>query len=58
MVYTMNEAQLLGLWTATRLLGEIRRVEDPMAQAEFLTKVPDTLDCVHRRVGTAHLRSD
>jgi hypothetical protein len=38
MVYTMNEAQLLGLWTATRLLGEIRRVEDPMAQAELLTK--------------------
>ena len=38
MVYTMNEAQLLGLWTATRLLGEIRRVEDPTAQAELLTK--------------------
>ena len=38
MVYTTDEAQLLGLRTATRLLGEIRRVEDPMDQDELLTK--------------------
>jgi hypothetical protein len=36
--FRTDEAQLLGLWTATRLLGAIRDLEDPMARAELLTK--------------------
>ena len=27
-----------GIWAATRLLGEIRYLEDPMARAELFTK--------------------
>jgi hypothetical protein len=36
--FRTDEAQLLGLWAATRLLGEIRDLEDPMDRAELLTK--------------------
>ena len=36
--FRTDEAQLLGLWAATRLLGEIRDLEDPMARAELFTK--------------------
>ena len=38
MEFRTDEAQLLGLWAATRLLGEIRDLEDPMDRAELLTK--------------------
>ena len=38
MEFRTDEAQLLGLWTATRLLGEIRRIEHRGDQAELLTK--------------------
>jgi hypothetical protein len=36
--FRTDEAQLLGLWAATRLLGEIRDLEEPMDRAELLTK--------------------
>jgi hypothetical protein len=36
--FRTDEAQLLGLWAATRLLGEIRGVEHRGDQAELLTK--------------------
>jgi len=36
--FRTDDAQLLGLWTATRLLGVIREIEDPGDQAELLTK--------------------
>ena len=38
MEFRTDEAQLLGLSTATRLLGEIRGLENPGDQAELLTK--------------------
>ena len=38
MEFRTDEAQLLGLWAATRLLGEIRGLENPGDQAELLTK--------------------
>ena len=38
MVYKTDDGQLLGLWTATRLLGEIRGLEDQGKQAELLTE--------------------
>jgi hypothetical protein len=37
--FRTHEAQLLGLWAATRLLGEIRELERRGDQAELLTKV-------------------
>jgi hypothetical protein len=36
--FRTDEAQLLGLWMVTRLLGEIRGVEQRVDQAELLTK--------------------
>lgn len=38
MEFRTDEAQLRGLWAATRLLGEIRGLEDPIARAELFTK--------------------
>ena len=38
MDFRTDDAQLLGLWTATRLLGEIRGLDGGMDQAELLTK--------------------
>ena len=38
MKFRTNEAQLLGLWTAARLLGAIREIEDREDQVELLTK--------------------
>ena len=38
MEFRTDEAKFLGLWAATRLLGEIRDLEDPMDSAELLTK--------------------
>jgi hypothetical protein len=38
MVYTTDDGQLLGLWTAIRLIGEVREIQDPMVQAEILTE--------------------
>lgn len=39
MEFRTDEAQLFGLWTATRLLGVIRGLEHRGDQAELLTKV-------------------
>jgi hypothetical protein len=36
--FRTDDAQLLGLWTATRLLGEIRGLEDRLDQADLLAK--------------------
>jgi hypothetical protein len=36
--FRTDDAQFLGLWTATRLLGEIRGLDGGMDQAELLTK--------------------
>jgi hypothetical protein len=36
--FRTDEAQLLGLWTATRLLGEVRGLDDRIGQAELLIK--------------------
>ena len=38
MVYTTDDAQLLGLWTAIRFLGELREIEDPIAHDEILMR--------------------
>jgi hypothetical protein len=38
MEFRTDEAQLLGLWTAARLLEVIRGIEDQEDQAELLTK--------------------
>ena len=36
--FRTDEAHLLGLWTAARLLGVVRRIENGEDQAELLTK--------------------
>ena len=36
MVYTTDDAQLLGLWTAIRFLGEVREIKNPNAHNEIL----------------------
>jgi len=36
--FRTDEAQLLGLWTATRLLGEVRGLAQRGNQAELLSK--------------------
>ena len=36
MVYTTDDAQLLGLWTAIRFLGEVREIKDPITHNEIL----------------------
>jgi hypothetical protein len=38
MVYTTEDGSLLGLWTAIRLIGMIREIQDPVVRAEILTK--------------------
>jgi len=37
MLYTMDQGQLLRVWTAMRFLGEIREAKDPTAQSEIIT---------------------
>jgi len=36
--FRTDDSQLLGLWTATRLVGVIREIEDQGDRAELLTK--------------------
>jgi len=38
-MYTMDDRQLLKVWTAIRYLGAIREITDPTAQSEVLTEV-------------------
>jgi hypothetical protein len=38
MVYTMDERQLLDLWTVASCLEHAREIPDPLARSEFLTQ--------------------
>jgi hypothetical protein len=38
MVYTTDDAQLLGLWTAIRFIGEVRKIKDPNSHDEILMR--------------------
>jgi hypothetical protein len=38
MVYTMEEGQLLRLWSVIRCFEVIRDIQDPVAQSEILTR--------------------
>ena len=38
MVYTLEEGQLLRLWSVIRCFEVIRESQDPVAQSEILTK--------------------
>jgi hypothetical protein len=38
MVYTTDDVQLLGLWTAIRFLGEVRKIKDPIYRDELLMR--------------------
>jgi hypothetical protein len=37
MVYTMDEGQLLRVWSVIRCFEEIREITDPLMQSEILT---------------------
>jgi hypothetical protein len=41
--FRTDESQLLGMWMATRLIGEIRHTEHHGDQAELLTKAQTLL---------------
>jgi hypothetical protein len=38
MLYSVNDGELFGLWTAIRLIGEVRDNPDPIVQSDFLTR--------------------
>jgi hypothetical protein len=38
LLYTLDHAQLLGLWSVIRLFGEIREAEDPNVRSEIVTE--------------------
>ena len=38
MVYTVDERQLLDLWTAISCLGDVREIPDPVVRSELLTQ--------------------
>ena len=38
MTYTIDEHQLVELWTAISCLGHIREISDPLARSEILTQ--------------------
>ena len=38
MVYTVDERQLLDLWTAISCLGDVREIPDPAVRSELLTQ--------------------
>ena len=38
MIYTMDEHQLLRLWSVIRCFAQIREINNPAAQSEILTK--------------------
>ena len=38
MVYTTDDAQLLGLWTAIRFIGEVRKIKDRNSHDELLLR--------------------
>jgi hypothetical protein len=38
MVYTTDDVQLLGLWTAIRFIGEVRKIKNPIYHDELLMR--------------------
>jgi hypothetical protein len=38
MVYTIDERQLLRVWSVICCFAEMRKIQDPMTQSELLTK--------------------
>jgi hypothetical protein len=38
MVYTIDERQVLRIWSVICCFAEIRQIQDPVAQSEILTK--------------------
>jgi hypothetical protein len=38
MVYTTDDAKLLGLWAAIRFPGEVRKIKDPISHEELLMR--------------------
>ena len=38
MIYTVDQHQLLRLWSVIRCFGDIREIRDPAVQSEILTK--------------------
>lgn len=38
LIYTLDDGQLLSLWTVIRLLGETREIFDPTDRCEILTE--------------------
>jgi hypothetical protein len=38
MIYTLDDGQLLRIWTVSRFLGEIRNIPDPTIRSEVLTE--------------------
>ena len=58
MEFRTDEAQLLGLWAATRLLGGDPRPRRPNGQGRTLHKGRSTVDRVCARAGAAEFRSD
>ena len=43
MLYILDHAQLLGLWSVIRLFGEIREAEDPSVRPEIVTEAETRL---------------
>jgi hypothetical protein len=46
MVYTMDEHQLLRLWSVIRCFAEIRENSDPITQSEILTNAQTILTAI------------
>jgi hypothetical protein len=46
MVYTMDEHQLLRLWSVIRCFAEIRENNDPITKSEILTKAQIILTAI------------
>jgi hypothetical protein len=51
MVYTMDEGQLLRVWTVISCFGRMREITDPLIQSE-ITKRSDTLNGLRPRIAT------
>jgi hypothetical protein len=64
MVYTIDERQLLRVWSAICCFAEIRQIQDPTIQSEILTRahmlltafVLDLKPELDKQVGSATLR--
>jgi len=43
LLYTLDHAHLLGLWSVIRLFGEIREAEDPSVRSEIVAQAETRL---------------